>query len=264
MAIILKALFALMSPYFAIVCEYIGKRKHLIIKRDVRSPERLQRNAKLMVQCIEKDNWVMWKWLLKDLPYHGTILYTDASTGFGAGAWFGDLGIQFAWDQLKGVEELKSFWEYNEQINVLELFVVYVAAVYWKNEFKDHLIYHLGDNEPANSWINKSRSGTHIAEEIVIELTLFQRKNNFRIMSNHIAGVENVEADTLSRKWVKEFDARNKKKVKAIKIDPRLYIQGLVSLLCKVFSFTVLGSACWHVCCVFAYVFVKWIGCTMI
>ena len=138
--------------------------------------------------------------MLKELPYHRIALYTDTSTSFGAGAWFGDLGIQFAWEQLEGIGELRSFWKHEEQINVLELFVVYVAAVYWKNDFRDHLIYHLGDNEPANSWINKTRSGTHIAEEIVIELTLFQRRNNFRIMSNHIVGVDNVEADTLSRK----------------------------------------------------------------
>ena len=76
-----------------------------------------------------------WKWFLKDLHYHRIALYTDASTSFGAGAWFGDLGIQFAWEQLEGIRELRSFWKYEEQINVLELFVVYVAAVYWKNDF---------------------------------------------------------------------------------------------------------------------------------
>ena len=236
MAIILRTLFALMSPYFAIVCEFRGKRKHLIIKRDLRQPAKLKRNAKLMIQCIEKDSWVTWKWLLKDLPYHEVTLYTDASTSFGAGAWFGNLGIQFAWEQLEGIPELRSFWKYEEQINVLELFVIYVAAVYWKNSFKGHLIHHLGDNEPANSWVNKNRSGTHITEEVIIELTLFQRRNNFRVMSNHIAGVENIEADTLSRKWVKTIDTRDRKNVEAIKIDPKLYIQGLISLLVKVFS----------------------------
>ena len=192
-----------------------------------------------MIKCIERDNWVTWKWLLKDLPYHETTLYTDASTSFGAGAWFGfgDLCIQFAWEQLEEVPELKTFWRHEEQINVLELFVIYVVASYWKNEFKDKLIYHLGDNEPANRWVNKDRSGTHIAEEIVIELTLLQRRNNFRIMSNHIPGVENVEADTLSRKWVKTIDTREKTSVKAIKIDPKLYIGGLVALLDKVSIF---------------------------
>ena len=200
MAIILGTMFSLMSPYFAIVCELRGKRNHLIIKRDVRYPKKLQRNARLLIQCIENDSWVTWKWLLKDLPYHGTTLYTDASTSFGAGAWFGDLGIQFAWEQLEEVKELRTFWMHEEQINVLELFVIYVAAVYWKRTFKGLFIRHLGDNEPANACVNKNRSGTHIAEEIVIELTLFQRKNDFRLMSDHIAGIDNIEADTLSRK----------------------------------------------------------------
>ena len=130
---------------------------------------------------------------------HPVTLFTDVSTSFGVGAWFGDLCIQFSWAQLKGLPELESFWAKKEHINVLELFVVYVAAVYWRRTFKNYIINHLGDNVAANTWVNKCRSAMEIAEEITIELTLFQRRNNLKIKSEHIKGVENVEADKLSR-----------------------------------------------------------------
>ena len=119
----------------------------MILKRDVRSHRTLKRNARLMVRSITTDTWVSWKYMLNDLPLHATTLYTDASTSFGAGAWFGDLGIQFAWEQLEGISEFQTFWKKEEQINVLELFVIFVTAVYWKKKFRGHLIDHLGDKK---------------------------------------------------------------------------------------------------------------------
>ena len=221
-----------MSPFFAILCELMGKCDLLILKRDVRALHKLRRNAKLMADGIRRNIWVSWKWLLNDLPVHPVTLYTDVSTSFGTRAWFDDLGIQFSWEQLKNVPELKSFWTNEEQINVLELFIIHVAAVYWKNSFSGHLVKHLGDNKAANSWVNKSRSGTIIAEEIVIELTMFQRQNNFKILSKHIKGKENLEADLLSREWTNEVQTRLGK-VNAITIDPNHYIGNVIQLLRK-------------------------------
>ena len=89
--------------------------------------------------------------MLQDLPYHETTLFTDVSTSFGAGAWFGDLCIQFAWEQLDVFPQLAAFYKNEVHINVLELFVVYIAAVFWKTAFKGRIIRHLGDNKVANS-----------------------------------------------------------------------------------------------------------------
>ena len=107
---------------------------------------------------------------------------------------------------------------------------IYVAAVYWRRSFKDKCIMHLGDNESANSWVNKHRSATDTAEEIAIELTLLQRRNNFRILSDHIPGIENKEADLLSREWTSTIRTRKGTTVPTIKINPELYTEGLAKL----------------------------------
>ena len=71
---------------------------------------------------------------------------------------------------------------------------------------------------------------TSLVEEIVVELKLLQRNHNFRILSEHIKGEENVEADTLSREWTSEITTRLGK-VRSIKIDPKLYVNDVVKLL---------------------------------
>jgi len=72
---------------------------------------------------------------------------------------------------------------------------------------------------------------------MIIELVSLQRHNNFIIESSHIKGELNVEADKLSREEVDFVITRSGKRIKAIQIDPNLYLQKVVKLLLLARSF---------------------------
>ena len=62
-----------------------------------------------------------------DLPTTGITLFTDASTSFGAGAWYDNEAIQFSWNDIDH-DLLPKNWSCKEaHTNVLELLAIYVA-----------------------------------------------------------------------------------------------------------------------------------------
>ena len=127
MARICEILFSLLMPFYVICQRWRGKVKNLKLSAHVKDLDRLRRHAKMIMPLIEKNYWVKFSWFLWDLPFANDVLYTDASTSFGAGSWCGNRAIQFAWEDVSS-PLLPSDWDCRKtHINVLELLIIYVA-----------------------------------------------------------------------------------------------------------------------------------------
>jgi hypothetical protein len=130
-------------------------------------------------------------------------MFTDASTSFGGGGLLKDVGGnelrrgQMIWSQ----EEHRLMEEMNVSINVLEFFSATYFVLLWGEELRGEVVKVWCDNTSAVAWMSKMRgkSSSFASMGVVRVLSLFCQLEDITLCPCHIAGVQNIEADFLSR-----------------------------------------------------------------
>ena len=84
-------------------------------------------------------------------------------------------------------------------INYLELFPVLIAARRWDASWANKRICVENDNMQALAFVNKGSCKNPIAMSWLRELFWLSVRHNFNIRARHLAGINNVYADRLSR-----------------------------------------------------------------
>ncbi|PNH00721.1 Enzymatic polyprotein [Tetrabaena socialis] len=119
---------------------------------------------------------------------NGAIIFTDAS-GAGFGAAWGAAEIQGSWSQQE--KQLHIAW--------LELKAVLRAVQSWAPQLAGRRVLIRCDNTQAVAAINHGSTRVRDGRSISQQLAELSIQHGFELRSEHIAGVENVRADRLSR-----------------------------------------------------------------
>jgi hypothetical protein len=141
------------------------------------------------------------------------LLYSDASSGIGGGAWLaGDDGqiikdgfIRWSHEELAMFKNYRSAAESvhsdGVSINVLEFFAVFHFVLKWRHELKGQVIRTNCDNTATVAWLSRMRAGgkSLVSEALMKFFSLVCLKFNICFISCHIPGILNVYADRLSR-----------------------------------------------------------------
>ena len=125
-------------------------------------------------------------------------LYTDASDiGFGVYNW-GKWTAQ-TWPT-NIAEDRKTY-----SIDWRELFAIYVAVDLYAEQFRNKRITIFTDNLPiTQSWSKYSSSSPKIMT-LMRSMLMKAAQNNFTLSLQHLPGIDNTEADLLSRMEIEEF-----------------------------------------------------------
>ena len=128
-------------------------------------------------------------------------LFTDASD-VGLGCVYGKKWLFSGW---------REDWapSLRHHINLRELFAVWAAVFTWGQDWEDREIVIFTDNQSVvDVW--KTGTCTDALMMKVIRAIFFRAaKLNLNIILAHVAGVDNIDADMLSRFQVQEFRSRN-------------------------------------------------------
>ena len=133
-------------------------------------------------------------------------IYGDASTSVGGGSFLCkamDISksplatSRVRWSTL----ELQMFESMRVSINVLEFFQQAYSVLLWGNILSGNVVQLFCDNTAAVVWIENSRGNVHAVGlmPLVRLLTIYCFIKKIRLVSTHIAGVDNIFADRLSR-----------------------------------------------------------------
>lgn len=121
-------------------------------------------------------------------------LYTDAASNFGFGGFF-----QGKWFSSTWPSELSTSLDSDMSMAFRELYPIVVASLLWGHLWnKKRIMFHC-DNEAVVNIVNKGRSKVLDIMKLMRTLTWLSVKQNFTIQCQHIPGVKNVIADSLSR-----------------------------------------------------------------
>jgi hypothetical protein len=163
------------------------------------------------LNCETKKDIVMWHKLLTDwngisifIDPQSTIapdmqLFTDASR-FGYGGFF-----QGKWFAARWPDSLQIVFNIDISMTFCELYPIVVAAIVWGREWRGKRILFHCDNSGTVHAINKSRSKSSPVMSLMRRLVLVAAKFNFAYSSEHVPGVYNDTADTLSRFQMDRF-----------------------------------------------------------
>ena len=122
-------------------------------------------------------------------------LYTDAAAGFGFGAIFGQFWCFGAWpDQWKTLN-----------IVILEFYPIVLSVLLWGHLMQNQRIIFFTDNAALVDIINKATSRDPIVMTFVRRLVLACLRFNILFRAQHVPGVKNGLADSLSRLQVSRF-----------------------------------------------------------
>jgi hypothetical protein len=133
------------------------------------------------------------------------LLQTDASTSKGGGGWLAAYDNQQDISRTAVIrwtaEEQCWFEDTRADINVLEFFAAAVLVIAWGDLFANKKILIRVDNTSAKKWVvsNRFSKGAAWADSFMSLFSLYCAINNIFIISEHVAGVDNDLADTLSR-----------------------------------------------------------------
>jgi len=111
-----------------------------------------------------------------------------------AHAWCCEVGF-IRWTD----DELAMFQRCSVSINLLEYFVAALFIIGWVDSLEGQVVEVVVDNTTAVSWFAKDRGGGAMAENFVIIMTIFCYKHGVVTRPFHVAGVDNLFADRLSR-----------------------------------------------------------------
>jgi hypothetical protein len=136
------------------------------------------------------------------------VMWTDASTSFGGGGVLRDLnGSELARGQMKwSDEEQDMMLNLGVSINVLEFFTAVYFVLLWGQLLRGKVVRVWCDNTSAVAWLVKMRgsSKTMASLGIVKVASLYCQLLDIVLCPSHIAGADNVDADSLSRYLVQE------------------------------------------------------------
>ena len=124
-------------------------------------------------------------------------LYTDASTGVGFGAVWGDQWFYGQWPAGK-----------SHNIAVLELYPIVLAIHMLDQDVRDTALRVFTDNAALVSVLNRLYSRDALLRRLLRPLVSICLQRNLRICASHVAGSENVAPDLLSRGKIAEFKRR--------------------------------------------------------
>lgn len=129
------------------------------------------------------------------------LLYTDSSAaeGNGFGAYFQGHWTQGAWPKAWVLEGI------TKDINVLEFFPILVAVYIWGDRLRNKKVLFRCDNLSVVHVLNKQSSKSALLMVLVRALTLRCLNLNLMFRAEHIPGVENGIADSLSRFQMERF-----------------------------------------------------------
>jgi hypothetical protein len=122
-------------------------------------------------------------------------LYTDASGTLGYGAVLGNAWFWGTWD---------GSWR-NQNITLLEFYPIVLSIQVWGHLFANKCLVFHTDNLALVSVINSQTSKEPRVMHLVRELVLSSMNHNILFRAQHIAGIRNVLADSLSRLQVELF-----------------------------------------------------------
>ena len=125
-------------------------------------------------------------------------LFTDAS-GLGFGAVFRSKWFSVGWPA-----------SYNEQhINFKELFALVAAIFTWGSHLRNKQVVIHTDNLPITQIWHTGSSRDKMIMKLIRALFLYCATNNINLLTKHIPGIFNCDADDLSRLQVAAFHRRN-------------------------------------------------------
>ena len=125
-------------------------------------------------------------------------LFTDAS-GLGFGAVFRSKWFSVGW-----------LASYNEQhINFKELFALVAAIFTWGSHHRNKQVVIHTDNLPITQIWHTGSSRDKMIMKLIRALFLYCATNNINLLTKHIPGIFNCDADDLSRLQVAAFHRRN-------------------------------------------------------
>jgi hypothetical protein len=132
---------------------------------------------------------------------HTIDLFTDSSgaKGNGLGIYFKGHWANAAWPDAWFAEGLTN------DITLLEYFPILVAVYIWGSQLKNKMILFHCDNESVVQVINRQSSKSAKLMVLVRELTLKCLQFNLVLRAEHIPGVKNGVADSLSRFQMTRF-----------------------------------------------------------
>ena len=134
-----------------------------------------------------------------------SVVYSDASgSGFGAfcdtdwlcGTWNQDIVVT---GDRHGHGRPKPVVAVPDNINVRELYPILESARRWGKRWRDCKVKCITDNTQVVAAINKGRSVNEASMDILRLIFWESVVNNFHLIAQHVAGVDNVLADALSR-----------------------------------------------------------------
>jgi hypothetical protein len=131
------------------------------------------------------------------------FMWTDASTSFGGGGVLRDSqGAELAHGQMVWTDEEHAMFNLlGVSINVLEFFTAVYFILLWGHLLRGTVVQVWCDNTAAVSWLLKMRgkAKSFASLGIVKVASLYCQLADIVLCPSHIAGVDNVDADLLSR-----------------------------------------------------------------
>ena len=127
-------------------------------------------------------------------------LFTDASGSLGYGGYLNGQWFQSRWlpqHRLNPATGISIDWQ--------EMFAIYIACFLWGPYWSGERICFWCDNLPAVVIINSKRSKSPRIMDLVRSITLLTLIHNFTFTANHIPGLDNAIADSLSRFQMDRF-----------------------------------------------------------
>ncbi len=164
-------------------------------------------NKFVSIDSIEFRKEVVW-WLgilhhLPGLPFdwisldpemhHDVILYSDASTGYGGGVFWGEKWFQLCW------KEIPTMCTGVTDIQVMEMFMVTAAALTWGNQWRGKSVLFWIDNQADLFASRKGHSKNKLVLDLLKTLAMASLRHHFKYILKYIPSKENVRADHLSR-----------------------------------------------------------------
>jgi len=165
------------------------------------------------------------KFVLEDGGWHGASmmiedfesraeaigLYTDASLeGFGASFVLPDGTVEVfsgRWeDVMPGIDTSQETGEWH--ISELELLVVLLAAIQWRERLAQRRVVMRCDNEAAVTSLNSGKARDGSMSMLLRELWFVKARNSFELRSKHIKTHDNVLGDAPSR-WTRTDGTRD-------------------------------------------------------
>ena len=127
------------------------------------------------------------------------LLFTDASGSLGYGGLFGPQWFQGAWQphQVLGCENVSIAWQ--------ELYAIVVACAIWGKQWVRKRVLFKCDNLSVVHIINGKKAKCPKIMHLIRYLTLLTLQHNFYCRAEHVPGMHNEIADSLSRFQVSRF-----------------------------------------------------------